>query len=75
MSKFLFLRNIYSGQNLNKLYNAFISTRSRLGLLPIIFRKFVTELLSLIYVNLVLAQNLQSKWIEFHQILYMSRDM
>ena len=51
--------------------DTFILTRSRLGLLPNIFRKLVTELLPLIYVNFVLAQNLQSKWIEFRQILYM----
>ena len=37
---------------------AFILTRSRLGLLPVIFRIFVTELWSLIYIRISFLLNI-----------------
>ena len=47
-----------------------ILTRSRLGLLAVIFCLFVTELWPLIHVRILFPLNLFNKWIEFHQILY-----
>ena len=51
---------------------AIILTRSWLGLLPVIFRIFVTTVVALDSCqNFVSAQYLVNKWTEFHQILYM----
>ena len=49
---------------------AFILTRSRLGLLLIIFRTFVPELWPLIYAKMfVSAQYLENIWIDFDQTI------
>ena len=48
-----------------------ILTRSRLGLLPGIFRTLVTEFLPLIDVRSLFLLNHENKWIDFYQIVYM----
>ena len=50
---------------------AFIMTRSSLGLLHVVFRKFVPELWPFIYAkSYVSAQYLEKKWTDFDQTLY-----
>ena len=80
-SKILFPLNILrtNWQNFTKknlyafIFNAFIFTISSLGLLLVIFRKFVPELCMALDLrqNLISSQYLENKLAEFHHILYM----
>ena len=61
-----------NGQNLTNLSTcALIFTRSRLGLLPVIFLKFITELWPLIDIRISFSLYFETKWIEFHLVLNM----
>ena len=67
--EFIFIR---MDRILTKFIYTLILTRSRLGLLTVIFRKFVTELSTALNrcQNFDPAQYLENDWTEFDQILY-----